>query len=136
MEYYVGSEDRQRLRTFFDQLVFCVEYCRVIPFFVTLFIMHGFKPCCLVFTVDRRMPYAELAFFRRKSLPCHVQLPPGLPKIFTNLTTIHLHRAILDKNGISPDNSKFSKPKKENVKILWDTSLQLPYAPSNQINHT
>ena len=32
---------------------------------------------------------------------------------------IHLHRAILDKNGIPPDNSKFSEPEpcieKENV---------------------
>ena len=51
---------------------------------------------------------------------------------------IHLHRAILDKNGIPPDNSKFSKPEpcteKENVKILWDTPLQLPYAPNNGAN--
>ena len=51
---------------------------------------------------------------------------------------IHLHRAILDKNGIPPDNRKFSKPElcieKENVKILWDTPLQLLYAPNNGAN--
>ena len=51
---------------------------------------------------------------------------------------IHLHRAILDKNGIPPDNSKFSKPElcieKENVKILWDTPLQLPYATNSGAN--
>ena len=51
---------------------------------------------------------------------------------------IHPHRAILDKNGIPPDNSKFSKPEpcieKENVKILWNTPLQLPYPPSNGAN--
>ena len=47
---------------------------------------------------------------------------------------IHPHRAVLDKNGFPPNNSTFSKPEpcieKENVKILWDTPLQLPYAPS------
>ena len=51
---------------------------------------------------------------------------------------VNLHRAILDKNGIPPDNRKFSKPEpcieKENVKILWDTPLQLPYAPNNGAN--
>ena len=51
---------------------------------------------------------------------------------------VHLHRAILDKNGIPLDNSKFSKPEpcteKENVKILWYTPLHLPYAPNNGAN--
>ena len=86
-----------------------------------------------------RMPSLQL--FGRKSLPCHVQLPrlaQDLYKSRHNGLLIHLHRAILDKNGIPPDNSKFSKPElcieKENVKILWDTPLQLPYALSNGAN--
>ena len=87
-----------------------------------------------------RMP--KLATLQKKNL-YHVmcncpRLAQDLYKPRHNGLLIHLHRAILDKNGIPPDNSKFSKPEpcieKENVKILWDTPLQLPYAPNNGAN--
>ena len=71
----------------------------------------------------------------------HVQLPRLAQDLYKSRhdgLLVHLQRAILDKNGIPPDNSKFSKPEpcieKENVKILWDTSLQLLYALSNGAN--
>ena len=54
---------------------------------------------------------------------------------------IHLHRAILDKNGIPPDNSKFTKAElcieKENVKICGTPHSSYRTHPAMmQINRT